>query len=55
NRVRLSVFLFYPTMLLRDATAAERAELQRQLLAGVPERTILEGIINSPEMRTLLQ
>jgi len=51
---RLTTFLLYATLLLRDATPAEFAALQGALSAGSPVRTEIDRILAGPEFSALL-
>jgi hypothetical protein len=56
NEARLTAFLFYATLLLRDSTEQERADLKNALIANPGSlESLLEIFANSAEMNLLLE
>lgn len=51
---RLTAFLLYSTLLLRDASAGDLAARVGQLQAGMPVQTLVSEFLNTPEFNTLL-
>jgi hypothetical protein len=51
---RLSAFLLYATLVLRDGTPGELAEIRTRIAGGVPLRTLLLEIISGPEFTSVL-
>ncbi|MBC8165865.1 MAG: DUF4214 domain-containing protein [Bryobacteraceae bacterium] len=55
NNVRLTAFLLYPTLLLRDSSPAERLALQQNLTSGVALKTFIESLAVSAEAKLNIQ